>query len=212
MERIFIVLILFISNNCFPTNGFSDSISAKSENSNSLEPGKWALQFGIAKNLTLTNFEGASLSVKRHFKSHLALRLNLTSKYFEVIEKETNIRYGIDKLFSGNLILLYYFNPKDIFNVFGYAGIQYNRKQQFEEGTINQIKDDETFGPALGMGAEFFVHKTLSLFAEYKFNVNLGKREIYTYSIYYPYELTGKQKLSTISIKHNVNFGLSVYF
>ncbi len=45
----------------------------------SLRPGAWALQFGISDNFTLTNFEGGSVSVKRHLTDSSAVRLGVTA-------------------------------------------------------------------------------------------------------------------------------------
>ncbi|MEO6693917.1 MAG: hypothetical protein ABIY50_10990, partial [Ignavibacteria bacterium] len=88
----------------------------------SLKKGSWALQFGISNKFTLNEFDGASFSIKRHNTSTTAIRLVIAGKYNSVYQKETNINYGVDKLFRTNLSFIFYINPKAKFKIYGYAG------------------------------------------------------------------------------------------
>ena len=113
-----LIVILFLSlsgnllsreKNHFFTKPDDDTTNSK----NSLENSKWALQFGISDNLTLSNFNGATLSVKRQFSDQSALRLSFKGKYNSVENDQSGFVKYEYALFTAELIYMYYLNPFD---------------------------------------------------------------------------------------------------
>ncbi len=71
-DRILLIILVSItlSFSCLAQNKSSDSVS--------LSEGKWALQFGIAGNFTLTSFQGSTIGAKYQLSENKAIRGGIT--------------------------------------------------------------------------------------------------------------------------------------
>lgn len=181
---------------------------------NSLHSGSWALQFAIGSNFTLHNFDGLSISLKRHFSSKFGLRLGLSGSYSnEESEEDTSINTANSKSFIVNLIALYYLNPKKPFNMYLYSGGLYSYSYGFYRSYEN-FSDNVSWniGLLIGAGAEYFIFKEFSIFAEYSYKFTFGKMER-RYDYYFdPYPETVEKRNITDFSSDPAKFGISVYF
>lgn len=214
---VFALIFLFLSFSV----SYSQSLQTDSlEPHNSLEKGAWAVQFGIGKNFMLTNFSGASFTIKRHFSKNVALRFgfgtnlsDLNGSFFDtnsvVAQSELNRTN-----FNFNLLVLYYLNPSKDFNVYLSAGPTFGygfEKFSTTSGTsfVNETYKQNSFGGEAGFGAEYFIAKSFSVFGEY--SITLTDRKDYVYTNGNGFNLSTKQS-STEFYFNNVRFGASVYF
>lgn len=216
----------------------SDSINEKvikdTGRENSLESGKWALQFTIDRDFTLSNFEGSIVSVKKQFSSTRALRLGL-SVDFSQSNNETNRLTKIDtakpsysKGFGYTVFVyptyLFYMNPKDAFNLYLGTGITAGGSYHWSESRQDdneapsyyyQYQQDYSYGGGLTgtIGVEFFPIKNLSIIAEYfasfQYSHNVST-SIHDYPGDYSKLQSHGDEFRFFGKK--VNFGLSVYF
>ncbi|MDQ3022182.1 MAG: hypothetical protein M3R36_16665 [Bacteroidota bacterium] len=213
LVRLFILIfIIFINPNHSFTQESVNKTSDSNEVKNSLKKGMWAIQFGIGSDFTLTNFEGAVLSLKYQLASKTALRLSFNGNYFKRENDTNDYNYSQSNSLGVNMIFMYYLNPKSRFNIFAYAGGAYY--YSYEAGQNPSEYQDLsrwTVGPVLGAGAEFFVFKQLSLFAEYSYSFRFGKEEYFSHEYF-----MGNQQRITDNIiymsNNTVKFGLPVYF
>ena len=189
--------------------------SSKSNNvENSLHPGSWAIQFAIGSNFTLYNFDGLSISLKRHFSSNFGLRLGISGSYYnDDTDIDTSFYTANSKSFNVNLIALYYLNPKKPFNIYLYSGGLYSYSYEFNRvyEQFSDIKNWNT-GLLIGAGAEYFIFKEFSIFAEYNYKFTFGKLER-RYDYYFdPYPETVEKRTITDFSSDPAKFGISVYF
>ncbi len=194
------------------TDSFSsqDSSAKKKSDINSLKKGFWSIQFAINSNFTLGNFDDATLSLKRHLSSHSALRIGFNGNY-SLEKNDTNdvIRSG-NSYFGVNLIYMYYINPSDNFNIYGFAGGKYSYSGFLSQNIYGYDKADRWEAGALtGIGTEYFIFRKLSLFAEYSYIFNFGK--VKNISANYTDKYENSRSITTLK-SENVKFGLAVYF
>ena len=218
LKLIIIILCLVLSGNLYSREKNYSFLKAAEDTTykkNSLENDKWTLQFGISDNLTLSNFNGATLSVKRQFSDKSALRLGFKGKYNEVRYDKSNYYKYQYFLFTADLIYMYYINPFDIIKIYGYAGAGFSREHIYDNGySYDGFKNtsEYSFGPSLGAGVEYFVFNSMSVFAEYNFDFRFGKKDFYENGII----SSANPIYKTLNINEftydNVKFGLSVYF
>lgn len=187
--------------------------SDENEEHNFLKKGKWALQFAIDENFTLINFDGATLSIKRHFSKRTALRFSFNGSYFKYENDTNNSMYSKQVAAGFNLIFIYYLNPNEEFNIYGYAGGQYSYRYNSSAGLYDfSNRTSSSAGPVLGAGAEYFVFRRLSLFAEYSYAFNFGKDKSLDQTTIPSFEQI-ESTYDIVSLNANaVKFGLSVYF
>lgn len=213
---VFALMFFFLSFSVSNSQSLPDSLKPK----NSLEKGAWAVQFGIGKNFTLTNFSGASFTIKRHFSKNVALRFgvgttlsDLNGSYFDtnsvIAQNDINRTY-----FNFNLLVLYYLNPSKDFNVYLSAGPTFGygfEKFSATSGAnyVNQTYKQNSFGGEAGFGAEYFIAKSFSVFGEYSITLTDKKDNVYTNGP--GFDLSTEQS-STEFYFNNVRFGASVYF
>ncbi len=211
------VLLLFVSP------------SLQAQDSTSLA-GKYALQFQISQNFTLSNFLGSVISGKYHFTNESAIRLGIDfnatmsneSKKtdYNNVNTSENDSYQTNSQ-TINIITQYIFYPVISDNIKFYYGIGPSIGLGFSKnGTTynntggyfssrNQTGKSFSAGVQGSAGVEWFFAKKLSLCAEYALSY------VYSYSKVegnpnndhveqrnYNYSFTG----------NNVRFGLSVYF
>jgi len=218
LKFIIIILCLVLSGNLYSREknySFLKAAEDTTYNKNSLENGKWALQFGISDNLTLSNFNGATLSVKRQLSDKSALRLSFKGNYKWVGYDNFNFYVYEYLLFTADLLYMYYLNPSDLINIYGYAGAGYSREYLYDNGYIRdgyRNTFEYSIGPSIGAGAEYFVFKSMSVFAEYNFDFRFGKKDFYENGIISSANPIYKTLNINEFIYDNVKFGLSVYF
>lgn len=195
-----VVLSFFLicSSSAYAGSTMADSSSS---HPNSLAPGKWALEFGISSNFTLTSFQGTVLSIKRQMNSHEAVELAIggslysqsgTSKFThttgDTVDSHNSGSNGNEShSISLSACYLYYPNPDGMINLYFGAGptVTYGhsdyRQQTYQlpvppaisTTTITNSNGQTSWGlGASGLvGAEWFMTKYLSLHAQYGLSV-----------------------------------------
>mgnify|MGYP001432931219 CR=1 FL=1 len=221
----FILLLTFISN-----------LFAQEDNSQIDLTNKYALQFGISSNFTLSSFQGSTISAKYHFNNNSALRLGVTLSQSEIDQKFTATNEYPDTLYNSFdndysssqqiYISLHYIRYLKTYNsiaMYYGGGINYfTAPRNIESSSSNQSREASTinytnFGVGISalIGVEWFVRSNMGITAEY----GLG----YEYSIYEKEEIYYDNlhdnifRYKTDRTNHNftpsvVRFGLSVYF
>jgi opacity protein-like surface antigen len=202
----------------------SDSVKCKEEVSNSLKAKEWAIMFAIGTNFSLTNFDDAAIALKYHISPHSALRLNFDVSYFNENESnqttysETGNSINQIQTFGGNLAFLYYINTKEKFNIYFDLGINYSyEKRSYSSSFISNkgsryYNDKSTgwfLGPKIGAGAEYFIFKSMSAFAEYNYFFGFGNQSNNTTDGIVSYSSTTEK---TLFGKDYLKFGISIYF
>lgn len=216
LKAIFMVLVFIISKqNSFSIEKKNDKNQKDSSNKveNSLKSGMWGIQFAIGSNFTLYNFDGMTLSIKNQLSSHSSLRLGFNGSYSNTENDTNSSLYDENASFTVNLIYMYYLNPNEEFNIYGYIGGLYSYHfSSYQSDRSQNNSESWDIGPVLGIGTEYFVFKKLSLFAEYNYNFKFGKRE-YSYAAFFPPYEQIKDNSNRVSLESDyLKFGLSVYF
>lgn len=194
---------------------------------------KWALQFAISSNFTLSSFSGSNFSVQRQLKENRAIRLGITlSESLTDTDNESKTTGKTLALYSSfnfkltSQYLLYHRSAKHVWPYFGigpYCGMTINYRKSEDGKHLTKATDiSQSFfiGAISSLGAEIYLNKKISLLAEY--GTSLG----YTYSISdninkvrssvdNSYTITSQTiaKQHKITIQSNaVLFGISVHF
>jgi hypothetical protein len=215
---------LLFASLIFVSTGFSQSTSYL----DSLD-GKFALQFQINENFSLSNFQGSVLSGKYHFSKRDAIRLGLEF-IFGDSESETVVNNldtnvvdqrveDINNLgFTINSQYIHYIRGTDDISLFCGIGPYFRYYKSTRNGELvvdeieNMIKsENENYGIGLDLlvGVEWWFHKYMSLSAEYglKFSYLSSKTSFEDDSI----KGESEHKAYNISGNH-INFGITVYF
>lgn len=230
-----VVIFLSVTKNSL-SQEISDTVKNKKIESvkNSLEKGKWALQFTIDQNFTLSNFEGSIASVKKQLSPNRALRLGLSLEFFHnKSEQRENTRTDTTHPDNGKHTdfsvfiyptYLFYVNPQEMINLYFGAGITLGGRYHWTENKQDLIigynyyynySRSYSYGGGLtgAVGVEFFPLKNFSIIAEYFASFQ------YSHSIEknirdYPgdFRQTESNSDSFEFFGKRVNFGLSVYF
>ncbi len=196
----------------------TDSEAAKE----ALKKGSWSLQFGVSQNFTLTQFEGATISVKRHYSPNSALRAGITTNLSHNIQRssQSSKELNVDK-FNTNVSLeyLYYFTPGRRVTAFigsgPYLGFARNTTEEIPRVSISSSSNWSKYtewdlGANLLLGAEWFVTHGIALFAEYDISVGYTSKVNKTSNS--TYGMTGRTELYDLSLtSRGVRMGLSVY-
>jgi hypothetical protein len=213
-----------ITSLLFVSTGFSQSTSYL----DSLD-GKFALQFQINENFSLSNYQGSVLSGKYHFSRRDAIRLGLEINFgdseseAEINNLDTNIvdqstddsnNFG----FTINSQYIHYIRGTNDIFFFGGIGpfFKYFNQTRKRELVINEVElssesEINSFraGIDLIVGVEWWFHKDMSLSAEYglKFSYLSSNNKLKDDSR----EIESKNTAFNISGNH-INFGITVYF
>jgi len=217
----FFSLLLFILS-------FISTASAQTSYLDSLD-GKYALQFQISENFTLTNFQGAMLSGKYQLGKRSALRLGIslsfddaswdresilsdTMNYFET-NKSTSIGITISSQYLSYLIARedvgFYLGTGP---TFGFGVSNSEGEYKVADSTVEKGSgsgDFYTIGLDLIAGVEWSFHKDMTLSAEY------GIKFYYTHRTENFDTTTRKEERTSESFRltaNYINFGISVYF
>lgn len=232
-----LILFLFGAGSVFSQSDSDtdkEKITKNEGRENSLEKGKWALQFTIDQNFTLSTFEGSIASVKKQFSSTRALRIGLALD-FSHSKDETNRFTKIDtakpqfsKSFGYSVFVyptyMFYMNPKDAVILYAGTGITAGgsyywteSRQDAEVAPSYYYLYDRRYSYGGGLtgtiGVEFFPIKNLSIIAEYfasfQYSHSVSKTIRDYPGDYTNIESTGDEYEF---FGRRVNFGLSVYF
>jgi hypothetical protein len=208
----------------FVSTGFSQSTTYL----DSLD-GKFALQFQITDNFTLSSFQGTVISGKYHFSKRDAIRLGLeiilgdsesetivnnldTNTVDQSVEDTNNFGFTINSQY------IHYIRGTDDISLFGGIGpyFRYYKSTRNRELIVDEIKtlsesenENYSIGLDLLVGVEWWFHKYMSLSAEYglKFFYLFSKSNFKDDFR----EAESEQKSYNISGNH-INFGITVYF
>jgi len=205
----------------------SSTYSQSSSDLDSLE-GKFALQFQISEDFTLTNFQGTTFSGKYHFGSRDAVRVGL-SVNLNNSDAETNQTFldttltvssdANQNIFGMTVRTQYIHYIPGMYNIMFFFGggpfVGFNNGtnevnySNYDPTYRKQTFDDFFAGMDLLVGVEWMFTKNLSLSAEYgiRFSYNSETRK-----------LEDDDSIIESTIKRynidngDVNFGISVYF
>jgi hypothetical protein len=156
----------------------------------SLKDGSWALQFCIGENFSLSSFEGMNLSVKKHLKSHHALRFGIdfggdNIKLTDALDDDVQSlsAEATEKAHYLRLAAHYLFYPRSTksIHVFFGTGPFFGLLMQNQESGAQDLDTDPSqedrvsemdldswmLGASFIIGVEWFVKKEISLTAEY---------------------------------------------
>jgi hypothetical protein len=225
----FFSLLLFIFS-------FISTTSAQTSYLDSLD-GKFALQFQISENFTLTSFQGATLSGKYHPGKRSALRLGieLFSNNWNYDSEEntidtSNVNFWTKGNEDGNYIgitinfqyLAYLVSMEDIGFYFGSGPTFSYGKWEKEDGYSYSIPNDFSASSSdksiwIGLdviaGIEWSFYRNMSLSAEYglEFSYRHGTEKYSTKNEFKT--TTNERTYESFNIGADyVNFGISVYF
>lgn len=203
--------------------------------------GKFALQFQISQNFTLSSFQGGTFSGKYHFSNNSALRLGiyvgLASRDNNIYEKKIYPDTSFIKSFEGNNYVkeqikfsfqyLYYITIKNSISVYLGAGpnyaynfsdrdtkLSYNSTFGEDKTSTGTSTNMYSFGFDVLIGIEWFVRSNIGIVAEY------GSSYSYSKSNYAYNKLAsngtrqiGEENLTDNSFNpYSVKFGVSIYF
>jgi len=199
--------------------------------------GKFALQFQISENFTLSNFQGATLSGKYHLGKRSALRLGI-SIFFDDSSLDQQITY-IDTLnpnnesknnsdrnsvgFTINSQYIAYLVSTDDIGFYIGSGPTFSLRNSDEESetssnsvgkyTNSHSEDFFSIGLDAIAGVEWSFYQNMSLSAEYGIKFYYY-HETDNYSTSYEVETrTEERTREGIQLTANyVNFGITVYF
>ena len=227
MKTYFTVFTLFIS--FFIICVFQTTSNAQDKE---VYKGKFALQFQIGQNFTLSSFQGSVLSGKYNFSENDAVRLGLS---IGVFKSDNNTLNGISNpssttgftqnVLSNNYgILLQYIRNNYLDNnlnfyfgggpTFSY-GVSRNETLDMQSNSIiNSNNYSKDYGISACLGIEWYFNKSMSLSAQYGIAFdyseaiqNSNSADNNTQVSYSVHKSTGYQ-----INPNSVLFGLSVYF
>ena len=224
-----LISVLFLT---FTSNYFAQTDSTKID----LE-GKWALQFGISENFTLSSFQGGTISAKYHFTNNSALRFGVTLYHSNLDREYTETSVYPDTTFNSiyednyaryqiqfTLQYISYIETINSISMFYGGGINYftspdnresssERKVPIESSSLDY--SNYGFGVNLLIGVEWFVRSNMGITAEYGSG--------YQYSLYEQVQVqddiindvrqnTRKTQTRYGLSSSTVKFGVSIYF
>lgn len=185
----------------------------------------WALQFGIASDVTLTSFEGTALSIKRNFSEGSALRIgfsisgysgasDVTHSFIETENAENNytdINLGVA------LHLIRYLQANSRVKCFYGIGprFEYSHNNEEIESSDNESElSSVIIGMSAVLGGEWFVAKNLSISAEYGATIAYQhNKETRTTGVSSPDPLVYEIDSDGFTMFPNdIKFGVSLYF
>jgi len=191
--------------------------------------GKFALQFQINDNFSLSSFQGTTFSGKYHFSCRDAVRLGISVELGDS-ESEINIVYPDTSTVSksendGNKFgitiktqYIHYFNGTKEITFFGGVGpfFTYSKQNENRKSIIDEIEtsseaETNLFSTGIDIiaGVEWMFYTNMSLSAEYGLNFSYWSLE----NIYNEDSKEVKSENTTFNISGNhINFGITVYF
>lgn len=223
-------LLLFLFLCC--SSGFSqENKTASDSRNNSLRKGAWAMQFRISNNFTLSDFQGAVISIKRHQSDRSALRLGLSLDLNIEDGDETDYFFWNDTLVTAilnsdrdkqyiqiDLQYLRYPNPEKSINLFFGFGPLFRFSRAYSNDNLTNSRDVQKNSIhrkttwAVGMsaltGVEWFILHYLSIHAEYAIEATYTRDTSYDQEIN---KIIGHSDSGDFKSR-NLLFGISAYF
>lgn len=157
------------------------------EKEHSLMPDANALQFRISPNFTLSSFDGAVVSYKRHITADRARRMgiSLSSNYRETDfpDRATNpTAENFDFFIDANYTFMHYVDPDAVIKVFyGFGpGLTFGFDRNYSADDNQEQTNKERIIGLEGLayaGVEWFFHPSVSLHAEYGASLALQFRK-----------------------------------
>jgi len=188
---------------------------------NSLTAGSWALQFQIQNNLTLGNFDGLGIALKRHLSGGSALRggVNFTTSGSSQELRPDSVQTRADSDLRGVRAALHYVwypRPQADVNLFMGIGPAFgylsNDSLNSASGRERSSETSEWQVGAHGiLGAEWFATRSLGIHAEYEIAYQYASSEA-TVSTGTPETKVTRNTDRWSFGTSAVRFGLSVYF
>ncbi len=217
-------LVLFIIS-------YSYLFSQDSTKTNSVSE-RFALQFQIDQNFTLSNFQGSVFSGKYNFNKNLAVRVglsimgsssdNTTDNFYDnTLEENSKTDQSVFSTKIATQLLYYLARFNDVSFYLGGGPFYHYWNATNENNTLRNdmpifSKTERTmkgFGVESVLGVEWFVKDNISLSSEYGFEFRSTDREEKNENR--TNEISNNNNLNGSSVAFNastVKFGLSVYF
>lgn len=201
------------------------STAMAQEREHSLGPDANALQFRISPNFTLSSFDGAVVSYKRHITADRARRMGISlSSNFEESDfpdRATNpTTENFDFFIDANYTFMRYIDPDAVIKVFyGYGpgltfGFDRNKSSDDNQEVINKDRIIGLEGLAYA-GVEWFFHPSVSIHAEYGASLGLQFRRQSDRQEILGTGNVNEDEINTTLLNlrsRPVLFGISVYF
>lgn len=220
--------LIYIFSLLFFILALTNTTSAQTSYLDSLD-GKFALQFQISENFTLSNFQGATFSGKFHLGKSSALRLGISLSFDdssvdkEAIVGDTINYYENSKTnsvgFSITAQYLNYLVRTDEIGFYlgtgptlGFGNSEGEFELEISDSTVQKgsgSANNFTIGLDVIAGVEWSFHKDMTLSAEY------GIKFYYIHQTSNSESTLRKEErtLESFRLTYNyVNFGISVYF
>lgn len=213
------IFFLVFTKDCLPqSESYLDSLD-----------GKFALQFQITDNFTLSDFQGTILSGKYHFSKRDAIRLGVMLEFADSeLESEVSRLDTIDTDeskedlssigFTINAQYIRYLTITNDIALFCGAGPFINFFDRTAERIINyegnevvrkSTRNAYTFGLDMLLGAEWWFHKQMSLSAEYGLKFSYRSSE----DNFSDDVTEAKATINSFFVTdNNIKFGITVYF
>lgn len=219
-------------------SGFSNQAVAQNQNpvNHSIHKGSKALQFRVANNFTLSDFQGIAFSGKKHISENSAVRLGIdlniefstsdrdVRRYYQDTTLTTTKDDISKQMFIMRIQYMRYLELEKSVKFFWAAGptAQFNReitKTEYYDGYRDvsfDLKDEYKYwsvGGSGALGAEWFANPNISFHSEYVISMIYDWRKIKNDNIAGTDLNSDLSKLKRFHIyATGINFGLSVYF
>lgn len=207
----------------FSTNIFSQEIEEEKYSPKE----KFALQFQISDNFTLSSFQGSTFSGKYHFENEDAVRIGFSvygfsgeNRTVNVFEPEATTVTNALNTFSFGIrcdYLFYYRSFSNSFIYFGGGPFYSTRNQEINESVLHDLDtkisdiDSQKYGAHIVFGVEWFPTKFIGISAEYGYEFYREKTERKIQYEVADGSIFGEEE-SRNAAANSVLFGLSVYF
>jgi hypothetical protein len=228
-RRLVVVMSCMAFSNVFAQTEASPQMETK----NSLFKGSWSVQFRITNDFVLSDFQGGTLSAKRHFSDKKAVRFGLSlSGNTGDSEERSVLGPMIDGTGNGlsvglSLQYLVYPSPQKSVMAFFGAGPYFNFSRSNQTSTKQTVPSSRTkwensvwsAGISGLLGVEWFVSRSLSFIAEYASSLGYNSasveemNEVQAPSGDFARANESRRDASVFRLgSESVKFGLSVYF
>jgi hypothetical protein len=217
MKKIFLSAVILLT---------TQLLLAQTDSVSNIPKGKFALQFQVQKDFSISSFQGSILSGKYFFKNGNSLRAGLSlavntqdENASESVNDSTTLNNSLNtKQYSAVFISQYLFYFHGFENIYFYAGAGpyfgyfSNKTSPQPSGNYSERKR-LSLGISAVLGVEWFFNKRFSLSAEYG---ALGYHEKTTESYLIPYTRLVKKHVNTenkiFSFSGSTKLGISIYF
>lgn len=210
--------LIFVSTGFSQSTSYLDSLDAK-----------FALQFQINENFSLSNFQGTVLSGKYHFSARDAVRLGISLSFSDSEEEASNnlpdtVFVNTSKInnsnfgFTVNTQYIRYIQGTDDIAFFVGGGPFFEYFTSTSSGEVKRqepvekyiaTRDSYTLGMDLLWGVEWWFNKYMSLSAEYGMKFMYRSRKSIVEQGVIKREVTENYFRITAN---SVNLGITVYF